>query len=167
MNIRKQQKIKRTVKNRDIKKMILALNLSIAQINLSMRDGSYSIDTLIDSFTAFKDISDIQNNPVLTEKVTNSIIAFQFYDKLSQRLHHVEKGLSILNELLINKKISDEKEWLYFKDKMQKFTSMAEEYNLYDMIFNQGKSIEYAINYLIEQDKKDNSTSDEEDVFFF
>jgi len=142
---------------KELKQTIMALNLSIAQIDLSMTEGSYSVDTLIDSFnfmreglealrsnvldgnaTELESIKShfMEQSGIISEKVTASIVAFQFYDKLSQRLHHVSQSLSALSDIISSgDRTVDEVTWNNFRDKMAKYAAMREEYELYELIF--------------------------------
>ena len=142
---------------KELKQTIMALNLSIAQIDLSMTEGSYSVDTLIDSFNFMReglealrsnvlngDVTELESikshfleqSGIISEKVTASIVAFQFYDKLSQRLHHVSQSLSALSDIISSgDRTVDEITWNNFRDKMAKYAAMREEYELYELIF--------------------------------
>jgi len=166
--ISQQNNVSGALKWEELHRAILALNLSVAQIDLSMTEGSYSVDALIDSFNFMREGIDNMRNQVLqddasemvelktrvlsesnvlTDKVTASIIAFQFYDRLSQRLHHVSDSLSILADIMGSKdQIVDEVIWAHFIEKMSKYAAMREEHELFDLIFVQGldsaKSIE-------------------------
>ncbi len=151
----------------ELHKAILALNLSVAQIELSMTEGSYSVDALIDSFNFMReglenmrahitndDASELLDfkshmlaeSNVLSDKVTSSIIAFQFYDRLSQRLHHVSDSLSILADIMSSKdKAVEDAVWQEFIEKMAKYAAMREEHELFELIFEQGLTSTQAI----------------------
>ncbi|HQT01669.1 MAG: hypothetical protein B7Z05_02070 [Thiotrichales bacterium 32-46-8] len=159
--------VKHVLEWKELSQTIMALNLSIAQIDLSMTEGSYSIDTLIDTFNFMReglnqlsqsvlndeveDITELkarllQESQILSEKVTASIVAFQFYDKLSQRLQHVSKSLSSLSDIISHEdRTVDETTWNNFREKMAKYAAMREEYELYELIFNKGLNGEQAI----------------------
>lgn len=168
-----QPAVKHVLAWKELTQTIMALNLSIAQIDLSMSEGSYSVDTLIDSFNFMREgldnlrttvlndeITDIAElkakliaeSAVMTDKVTASIIAFQFYDKLSQRLQHVSKSLSSLSDILSHEDLTvDEATWNAFRDKMAKYAAMREEYELYELIFTKGMRSEAAIEVMKER----------------
>lgn len=157
----------RTLTLEELRKAILALNLSVAQIDLSMTEGSYSVDALIDSFNFMReglesirnhvvndDVSDLMilkshvlsESNLLSDKVSSSIIAFQFYDRLSQRLHHVSDSLSSLSDIIGSEnQIIDETVWQSFIEKMAKYAAMREEHELFELIFTQGLSSNSAI----------------------
>lgn len=165
--LNKRSRVSGLLKWEELYKAILALNLSVAQIDLSMTEGNYSVDALIDSFNFMReglenlhahimkgtatDEASVNSNMLaetnaLSDKVTSSIIAFQFYDRLSQRLHHVSDSLSILSDIMASKdQIVDDIVWQAFIEKMSRYAAMREEHELFDLIFKQGLSSEQAI----------------------
>lgn len=167
------QAVKHVLAWKELSQTIMALNLSIAQIDLSMTEGGYSVDTLIDSFNFMRegldnlratvlndevtDIAELKaklmaESAVMSDKVTASIVAFQFYDKLSQRLQHVSKSLSILSDIISHEdRTVDEATWNKFREKMAKYAAMREEYELYELIFTQGMTSEAAIEVMKER----------------
>ena len=188
----------KTLTLEELRKAILALNLSVAQIDLSMTEGSYSVDALIDSFNFMReglesirnhvvndDVSDLMalkshvlsESSLLSDKVTSSIIAFQFYDRLSQRLHHVSDSLSSLSDIIGSEnQIIDEAVWLSFIEKMSKYAAMREEHELFELIFTQRLSSDAAIEQmkikmrerLIEaQNTPSTGDDDDDDIEFF
>jgi len=155
--------------HKELRKTIMTLNLSIAQIDLSMTEGEYSVDGLIDSFNymrseiermktvamtpnvSIENIRDIVNEEasVLDQKFTSSIVAFQFYDKLSQRLHHVSESLSVLTDIISAETRSvDAQVWDVFLKKMERYASMQEEYELFELIFKKGVTTQNAVQEL-------------------
>lgn len=149
---------------KEVQQTILILNLSIAQIELSISEGDHSVNALIDSFrfmsqhieeiqSATKQIGSISNDNVdfqqhhsllltqtdeLATKMQQAIIAFQFYDKLSQRLGHVSHGLSGLAEIVSHEmRVKDATEWESFKKSVRRGTTMREEEELFELIFDQ------------------------------
>jgi hypothetical protein len=156
----------------------MAINLSIAQIDLSMSEGGYSVDTLVDSFTYMQQnleqmrdqmLRDDQDDAVLevvrnklscesellTHKVVESIIAFQFYDKLSQRLNHVSHGLSALIDLISDvEDAHDPDAWQRFVAQVERYSAMPEEQQLFDLIFRQGIKADDAIALMKERIQK-------------
>lgn len=150
---------------KEVQQTILVLNLSVAQIDLSITEGDNSVNTLIDSFTymsqhieqiqqAGQSIADMNNDQSdamqahqslliaeageLSAKMQQAVIAFQFYDKLSQRLEHVSHGLSGLAEIVSHEmRVKDAQEWEDFKASVRKGTTMREEEELFELIFDQ------------------------------
>jgi len=105
-----------------VRETILMLHLSMAQIELAMNDSSGSVSELTDSFTsisgALNAIQEIAHQlpntarvkPAKAEieslvgqvggKIGQAIMAFQFYDRLSQRLSQVNHNLEDLGVLV-------------------------------------------------------------------
>ncbi len=104
-----------------LRETITMLALAVAQVESSMSDGQQSVSTLTESFTRmadcvkkirvatekvtpeklpqFKEV--IRNNAInLEDDVQNAVIAFQFYDRVSQRLDHVCRSLDQLGSLI-------------------------------------------------------------------
>lgn len=186
--------VKHVLEWKELSQTIMALNLSIAQIDLSMTEGSYSIDTLIDTFNFMREgldqlnhsvlndeIQDVaelklrllQESQVLSEKVTASIVAFQFYDKLSQRLQHVSKSLSSLSDIISHEdRTVDETTWNKYREKMAKYAAMREEYELYELIFTKGLTSEQAIEVMKDRmrarmEERKNQPAPEDDIELF
>ncbi|MBF6057132.1 hypothetical protein [Thiomicrorhabdus heinhorstiae] len=151
-----------TLGSKEVQQTILVLNLSVAQIDLSITEGDNSVNALIDSFSYMsqhiehiqelgkglrQDISDEETSlknalltqaEVLAAKMQQAIIAFQFYDKLSQRLEHVSYGLSGLAEIVSHEmRVKSAEEWEAFKASVRKGTTMREEEELFELIFDQ------------------------------
>ena len=61
--------VKHVLEWKELSQTIMALNLSIAQIDLSMTEGSYSIDTLIDTFNFMREGLDQLSQSVLNDEV--------------------------------------------------------------------------------------------------
>lgn len=100
-----------------ISETLTLLALAIAQIDHSIQDGNESVGTLTSSFTQIAnnthtltryfeqqadtlpdEINDaIQTISLETQK---AIMAFQFYDRLSQRMEHVEENLERMGHLI-------------------------------------------------------------------
>lgn len=181
---------------KEVQETILILNLSVAQIELSITEGDNSVNTLIDSFTFMSNhIESIQkssqlilemsgkikgiqeqNDSLLLQagelsgKMQQAIIAFQFYDKLSQRLEHVSKGLIGLSEIVSNEMHAiDEAQWESFRKDVRKGTSMREEEELFELIFDQKKPVKEAIKIMkvrmIERIQEESSRKNDDDDF--
>lgn len=156
---------------KEIRKTIMTMNLAVAQIDLSMTEGEYSVDTLIDSFSFMNseidrintmlqgeqiDLDQIRNTLTLqsqdlTEKADASIVAFQFYDKLTQRLHHVSQSLSALTDIIsCGDCVVDDANWDKFMDRMSKYACMREESELFELIFERGYAATTAVEMIKE-----------------
>jgi hypothetical protein len=105
-----------------VRETILMLNLSMTQIELALTDSMSSVGELTDSFTsisealgAIKEVAhqlpdtpdvapakaEIQSlGDEVSGKIGQAIVAFQFYDRMSQRLSHVCRNLDDLGILV-------------------------------------------------------------------
>jgi len=101
-----------------VRETVSMLNLAVAQLEKTMSEGHESVDTLTETFASL--IGGIQaigmaaenlaetpekqtiqaNVEPAKEKINSAIVAFQFYDKLSQRLAHVSNSLAELGKLV-------------------------------------------------------------------
>lgn len=136
---------------------LLALN--VAQIYTGLNEGEASINSLTESFQQLAsfclqiqnmevdgqpghtvaDIKDIANN--ISAQVDNAIVAFQFYDRLSQRLGHVQNNLQLLAELISD----DNREgWQDLRSKIKGSYTMESEHRMHDAVMS-GASIEAAL----------------------
>lgn len=141
-----------------VRETIVMLNLATAQVQYSMTDGDDSIDVLTDSFTAMSDgIHNISEalktfakfsnvDPVLHNEVTNqcidvsgkmqkAIMAFQFYDKLVQRLNHVRNSMTQLADLIGDEsRLHSVDAWKKLQADVRAAYTMEEDRKLFDAI---------------------------------
>lgn len=173
---------------KELQETVLTLNLAVAQIEMSMKDGDHSVSTLIDSFTTLSGCvqvidsasSEIPDKPtsetdcrtiretvqtnvdLVAEKVDAAIVAFQFYDKLTQRLSHVNKSLIALTGIVSDgEEIESHAKWHNLREQIRKIYSMVDEASMYDAIM-QGEDIATALQIATQHqarpaDEKDNS----------
>ncbi|NQZ23387.1 MAG: hypothetical protein HRT53_15210 [Colwellia sp.] len=151
-----------------LKETVLMLNLAVAQIDESMNEGNSSVATLSGSFTALAtNLSDIHSSVLqmkekgddadklrliiegstttALDKVQSAIIAFQFYDKLTQRLDHVSQSLGDLTKLITDPvALYSPVEWRSLQASIRSKYTMEEERNMFDKVIA-GMSIEEAL----------------------
>lgn len=165
--------------SKEVQQTILILNLSVAQIDLSITEGDNSVNTLIDSFTYMSQhieqiqafslrIAALAGEPAqalqnelqsetseLASKMNQAIVAFQFYDKLSQRLEHVSHDISGLAEIVSHEmRVKDASEWEVFKTSVRQGTTMREEEELFELVFDQNIPVQEAISIMKERMKQ-------------
>lgn len=144
-----------------VRETIRMLFLAIAQIEIALSESDDSIDHLTEAFTSMvgreneiarsidqlsidgKDqliYQSIKNNAEkVTEKMQTAIVAFQFYDKLTQRLAHVGSSMEELSELLDDdNRISQVDEWRKLQADIKSRYSMREEYELFNAVMAGG-----------------------------
>ncbi len=169
-----------------VRETVLLLQLAAGQIEAAMREGGNSVDVLIDSFTtlagSMRTISTTadslpespENTPIKAQlsaqageagqMVHGSIVAFQFYDKLAQRLTHVCHSLDALGLLVgDNGRLYNPAEWVGLQEKIRARYSTAEEHEMFEAVMN-GMPVREAIeNYR----SKTDSAGDSSDVELF
>lgn len=160
-----------------LRETILMLELAAGQIEHAMKDSNASVEVLTDSFTTMagylRSMYEVMNSlpdggeaggkkaemqrmaENVTGMVQQSIIAFQFYDKLSQRLTHVCHSLAALNELVGDKhRIYSPYEWVGLQQKIRSKYTTAEEHALFEAVMH-GESVDEALDrYMRDMNKK-------------
>lgn len=177
-----------------VRETILMLALAVAQIEISMRDSDGSVEVLSNSFTsmvgqvkmierttaALPDTPEvaeakatiIENCALVGETMHAVIIAFQFYDKLTQRLSHVTSSLGTLADLVSDvRRLYNPYEWLGIQEKIKSRYTMEEERLMFDAMM-EGKSVKQALAiYTRAMEERKNkaavSGGDEEDIELF
>lgn len=162
-----------------LKETVLMLNLAVTQIDQSMHDGNQSVDTLASSFTDLaslmaglsKDIEDMPDGELkdrmsfstaqASSNVHAAIIAFQFYDKLSQRLNHVSNDLEALTQLISNPStLYAPPAWKALQDKIREKYTMEEERTMFDQVLSGVSITEALAEYKQAMDAKNNQDDD-------
>lgn len=137
------------------------LLLSMAQIELTLTDGGYNVTGLGQQFTDMashlrqvnlylanqpdtpKDI--IKHGIMLKTEIDKGVVAFQFYDRLSQRLQHVVTGLALTEDLLCDdKKRLLGEEWLRVQKQIKSTYSLEYERKMFDLVL-QGMPLHEAL----------------------
>lgn len=143
------------------------LGLSVTQIHTSLTDGDNSVGTLTDSFGQLAEFcATVQNladsstqqsgsfDPATLEKINtlaasmsdtidNAIIAFQFYDRLSQRMGHVSSSLDRLSHLIKDDvNLNDPVGWKNLRDSIRSSYSIDAEHVMYEAIMNGASTTE-------------------------
>lgn len=151
-----------------VRETVLMLELAAGQVEAAMRDSNTSVDVLTDTFTtmagmmrivheSIAELPDTAENTAakaqlesnisqVSDKVHQAIIAFQFYDKLVQRLAHVCHSLGSLSDLVTDKsKLYNPYEWVGLQEKIRSKFTMVEERQMFEAVLN-GASVEEALN---------------------
>ncbi len=154
-----------------VRETILMLNLATARIEFTMRDGDESVGTLTDSFTtmaghiaslrgALEQIlseaevdrklrdDSMKHCEYIGDKMKQVIIAFQFYDKLVQRLAHISKSMSALAALVGDpERLYSPHEWRGLQEKIRSTHTMSDERKILDALIG-GASVEEVVKLL-------------------
>ena len=171
-----------------IRETVLMLELAAGQVDAAMRDSNSSVDTLMDTFTSMASTlgmidvalgtlpdtvgngmvkSEIQEGArQVSQKVHHAIIAFQFYDKLVQRLDHVCHSLSELSDLVSStERLYNPQEWSTLQERIRSKYTMAEERGMFDAVMA-GATVQDALkNYMTERMQKVEESSGEIELF--
>ncbi len=146
-----------------VRETVLMLNAAVAQISRTMQDGDDSVGTLTDSFTSMAgnagiiaeagaQLADgpakaaiVDNCRSISAQMQGAIVAFQFYDKLTQRLGHVSHSLAALADLVSDPgRLYSPYEWHGLQQKIRaKYTSEGDK-AMFDAIVR-GASTEEAL----------------------
>jgi hypothetical protein len=144
-----------------VRETIRMLLLAIAQIEIALRESDESIEHLTDVFTSMVSYENVislavddlpnteetrpfratikHNAEMVTARMQDAIVAFQFYDKLTQRLSHVGSSMEGLGEILNdNDRIEKTDEWRTLQAYIKSKYSMREEIELFDVVMNGG-----------------------------
>lgn len=173
-----------------VRETINMLTLAVSQVECTMTDGEKSVTELTQSFTYIanqlqelleqrnskKDDSansDLEKFRTSTEEIhrqiMSAIVAFQFYDRLSQRLDHVKRDLSWLSRLVSDPtQLYNPSAWSKLQEDIMSNYTMEEERIMFQHIMK-GASVEEALeiynhHFSSKKDASDNTT-DEIELF--
>lgn len=152
-----------------VRETVLMLELAAGQVQAAMKDSNASVEVLTDTFTSMAGTLDmidaaldtlpdsVGNGMVKAEiregakqigdKVHQAIIAFQFYDKLVQRLDHVCHSLDGLSGLVSDRsRLYDPAQWTALQDQIRSKYTMTEERAMFDAVIH-GMPVHEALNH--------------------
>jgi hypothetical protein len=153
------------------------MELAAGQVEAAMRESNTSVEVLTDTFTSLADIlqviesavstlpdtvgnglvkAEIQGNTqAVAQKIHHAIVAFQFYDKLVQRLAHVCHSLEGLSNLVSDsKRLYQPQEWVALQEMVRSKYTMAEERAMFDAVLH-GMPVEQALEQYMETRMKE------------
>ncbi len=140
-----------------VRETVLMLELSAAQIEAAMKDSNASVDVLTASFTSMAGYMRMITDTVATlpdqgdnadarqtllgaadqvsGMVHQAIIAFQFYDKLVQRLAHVTQSLGGLSGLVSDqRRIFNPQEWVDLQERIRAKYTTPDECEMFEAV---------------------------------
>jgi hypothetical protein len=171
-----------------VRETVLMLELAAGQVEAAMTDSNSSVAVLTDTFTSMAEtlatvdaaldtLPDSVGNGLvkaviregtrqISEKVHHAIIAFQFYDKLVQRLDHVCHGLGGLSDVVSDKtKLYSPDEWVGLQQRIASKYTMIEERQMFDAVL-QGMPVQEALKqYMNERMKEVEESGGEIELF--
>ncbi|MBK8524128.1 MAG: hypothetical protein IPL58_08360 [Betaproteobacteria bacterium] len=143
-----------------VRETVLMLELAAGQIEAAMRDSGSSVEVLTDSFTGMADtlrtlsesasaLPECSDGGKTTEirqtllaaaeqvsgRVHQAIIAFQFYDKLVQRLGHVTHSLDALSNLVGDQqRIFNPQQWADLQENIRAKYTTPDEREMFEAV---------------------------------
>jgi hypothetical protein len=155
-----------------VRETVLMLELAAGQVEAAMRESNTSVEVLTDTFTSLADTlqlidaavstlpdtvgnglvkAEIQDNTQLvSKKIHDAIVAFQFYDKLVQRLAHVCHGLEELSGLVSDqRRLYQPNEWVALQEMIRSKYTMTEERAMFDAVIH-GMAVEQALEHYMQ-----------------
>lgn len=157
---------------------IRLLQLAISQIETSIVESNISVQQLTDTFTQLanqtlrdpdpdQDQAEVWTSEEMRSRINETITAFQFYDRINQRLQHVSDGLERINTVFRDtNKINNPTSWQQIQDDTEKSYSMDCERLIFEKIMS-GASVQEAVeSYKNLQVEKDNQEP-EDDIELF
>ena len=164
-----------------VRETVLMINVAVSRIEHAMIEGNDSFTSLSQSFVGIansaKQISDevqqldnsspqhesiSQNCNKISEQVESSIIAFQFYDRLSQRMSLVSKTLNSLTEILKHPDKKDiQDEWIALQNTIRSKYTLDADQEMFDSVLK-GTSIEDALKEAVKKIEQE-----DDDIEFF
>lgn len=171
-----------------IQATITMLCLAVCQIQASLNDSSQSVDQLTASFTNLAtSVSDIAsassdnatlaefrqaiqgNAQNLNQQISQAVSAFQFYDRISQRLDHVVGNLRKTSDLLHSQKHRKQPDaWHHVQEDIRKSYTMESERIMFEHIIR-GASVDEALeiyrHHFAQHDNASDANDDEIELF--
>lgn len=163
-----------------VRETVLMLELAAGQISAAMHESNEPVNVLTTGFTSLASLltriqaslsalPDTPENAVLKRElqgstgevnavVTQSIVAFQFYDKLSQRLDHVGHALAKLSDLVADRgRLFNPEEWKSLQQGIRSRYSTPEEVAMFEAVLA-GATVQEALQDFM-AGRKEQSTS--------
>ncbi|OHC70013.1 MAG: hypothetical protein A2045_13260 [Rhodocyclales bacterium GWA2_65_20] len=155
-----------------VRETVLMLELAAGQVAAAMRESNSSVEVLTDTFTSLADAlqlidaavstlpdtvgnglvkAEIQDNTqFVAQKIHHAIVAFQFYDKLVQRLAHVCHGLEELSGVVNDQsRLFNPQEWVKLQEMIRAKYTMTEERAMFDAVIH-GMPVEQALEHYMQ-----------------
>ncbi len=159
-----------------IRETVAMLTLAVARIEYAMKDGNDSVDTLTEWFTSMVGNAQVINMAAQTlpqgdtrdtilsncqcvdEKVQSAIIAFQFYDKFTQRLSHIAVILKSLSAIVSDSgRVYSPYEWSALQKMIKSKYTLDADQRMFDAILA-GKSVDEVLKEAVKLEEERESS---------
>lgn len=136
-----------------LEQTIKMLYLAIAQIETALGEGNEEAEIIGDAFHNIRQHTQTLRNTQddndtcdkIEEYVVKAVTAFQFYDRMSQRVDHVQAGLRRLIDVIENDRdLHNPAVWQTIQDEIKSSYTMEAERLMFDKIM-QGVSLNEAL----------------------
>lgn len=160
-----------------VRESVLMLNLAVSNIEKTMKDGDESVTVLAELFTSvigkvqaiakaaenLPETSEkstiIKNHKDVLDRMNAAVVAFQFYDILTQRLAHVSNSLGALADLISDsQRLYNPYEWYGLQAMIKSKYTIPSDRAMFDAILN-GATVKDALKV----SEKHKDTEDDED----
>lgn len=137
----------------NVEETVRLLDLFASQIEATINEGDTAVEDLTCSFTAIVNSSQaiarvmreggdptavraavMQHCKVISDKVQTAIVAFQFYDRLTQQLGHVRDGLSTVAGRVSGDAEAAEQSWREVHERIRGRYTMERERVMFDLL---------------------------------
>lgn len=166
-----------------VRETILMLNLATAQLEMAMRDSGGSVEALTNAFTGMygsmmglvEAAQSLPDSPVkrsiqesgidVSGQMQQAIIAFQFYDRLSQRLTHVSHSLANLTDIVRDPgQLYNPGAWYGLQQKIRSKYTMEDEKLMFDTVVATG-DVDLALEQYVTRKQEAAGGSDDIELF--
>jgi hypothetical protein len=161
-----------------VRETMLMMNLAIAQMEMAMRDSGDSVAVLTDSFTAIhgglmslvEAVRGLPDSPIkqsiatmggqVSTQMRQAIVAFQFYDRMSQRLTHVSHSLEQLAGIVGDPaRLYNPNAWHALQQQIRSKYTMEDEKLMFDTLLATG-DVRQALALYVERKQQASSGGD-------
>ncbi|TCJ15986.1 hypothetical protein EZJ19_05880 [Parasulfuritortus cantonensis] len=166
-----------------IRETILMLNLAVAQLEMAMRDSGGSVEVLTNTFTDMygnlmglvEATGGLPDSPIkqsvqelgvsVSGQMQQAIVAFQFYDRLSQRLTHVSHSLENLGSIVGDSaRLYNPHAWRELQDQIRSRYTMEDEREMFDTLLATG-DVKQALEQYVERKHEEAGGADDVELF--
>jgi hypothetical protein len=139
--------------------MAKMLGLCETQMDSAMQESDHAVDALVQAFTKLNDITrnvgtlaaelssqsnaDNKANELqaqlesLSKQMASAVVAFQFYDKLTQRMGHVRYSLSALALFVCNRmQVQQPEQWQRLQTQLRRLYRTEAEREVFQMVMD-------------------------------
>jgi len=162
-----------------VRETMLMLHLAMAQMEVAMHDSTGSVDVLTHSFTDMMGLVEagrsLPDSPQkesiqslgagVTSQMQGAIVAFQFYDRLSQRLAHASHSLEDLTGIVSDpSRVYNPYAWHELQQKIRSKYTMEDEKPMSDTVLATG-DVKQALEELVARKHQEAGGSDDIELF--